>query len=91
MLLAQTATQANRIVTLPTASVNTAATSPEITCRPFTLALDLLLLYQHNNWRAKQIAMLFNIFYPLRLAIFTGPLLCEFCEKNINEGNVLAL
>jgi hypothetical protein len=91
LLLAQTATQANRIVTLPTASVTTAATSPEITCRPFTLALDLLLFYQHNDWRAKQIALLFNMFYPLRLANFSGLLLCEFCEKNIHEGNVLTL
>jgi hypothetical protein len=78
-------------VTLPTASVNPAATSPEITCRPFTPALDLLLLYQHNDWCANQIAMFFNMFYPLRLARFTSLLLCEFCEKNINQGNALVL
>lgn len=85
------ATQANRIVTLPTASVNTAATSPEITCRALRSRWNLLLLYQHEDRRAKQIATLFNMFYPLRLARFTSPLLCEFCEKNINQGNVLAL
>jgi hypothetical protein len=43
-----------------------------------------LLLYQHNDWRAKQIAMLFNMFYPLRLARFTSLWLCEFCEKNVD-------
>ena len=76
--------------TAPTASVNPAATSPEITCQR-SRSRWICSVVAALPASYKRFPALFNIFYPVCSAMFSRLLLCEFCEKNMNQGNVLVL